>query len=459
MSMQEQTILIIDDDTSTLTTLARAFKLEGFHPFTADSANAAFFRLKQERIDVILCDVVMPQINGIDLLKQLRSQYTNIPVLMMSGQATIEIAVEATKQGAVDFIEKPISFEKLLVSVKNALKLGALEAENRKLRQALAEEHQIIGQSEPIRRLHALIQRAAPANTRVLITGENGTGKELVAQAIHLLSARATRPFIKINCAAIPAELIESELFGHEKGAFTGAIQMRRGKFEQAQGGTLFLDEIGDMPLVMQAKLLRVLQEEEIERLGSAQTIKVDVRVIAATNKNITDMVAKNSFREDLYYRINVFPITVPSLRERLEDIPLLVPAFIKMISLRNNWKIKEVSPQALEHLCHHHWPGNIRELRNIIERAMIIAVGECIELNDMELALPLTDRDATVCQKPSKSGTLRSLVEELEREAIVSRLQTYQYHITKTAESLGLERSHLYKKCRQLGITLHSNK
>ncbi|MEW6730544.1 MAG: sigma-54 dependent transcriptional regulator [Acidobacteriota bacterium] len=457
--MSGQTILIIDDEANTLTTLARAFKLEGFHPLTADTGSAALARLKQERVDLILCDVFMPEVDGVTLLKQIRAQYPNIPVLMMSGQATIEIAVEATKLGATDFIEKPISFEKLLVTVKNALKIGALEAENRKLRQALSEEQSLIGESEPMRRLRALIERAAPATTRVLITGENGTGKELVARAIHLLSARAEEPFIKINCAAIPSELIESELFGHEKGAFTGAVQMRRGKFEQAQGGTLFLDEIGDMPLTMQAKLLRVLQEEEIERVGGTHTIKIDVRVIAATNKKIDEMVANQTFREDLYYRINVFPIHVPSLRERLDDLPLLANAFVKSIAARNNWKTKEILPEADKYLRCHNWPGNVRELRNIIERAMIIASSDSIKASDIELALPMLGATTTPGRGYSNTDVLRNIVDQVEREVIIERLKNSHYHITKTAESLGLERSHLYKKCRQLGIDLQRNK
>src|SRR6059036_2014878 len=371
---------------------------------------------------------------------------------MISGQATIDMAVRSTRLGAVDFLEKPVSTDKLLVTVENALKLARLEEENRQLRRRVGR-HDIVWKSEALRRVMAQVNRVAPTESRVCILGETGTGKELVARAVHEGSSRRDRPFVTVNCAAVPSELIESELFGHEKGSFTGAASRHLGKFEQAHGGTLFLDEIGDMPAPMQAKLLRLLQEGELERIGGERPIVVDTRVIVATHRDLDALVRKGAFREDLYHRVFVFPIAMPSLRERQDDIPLLADHFAKLIAEQNNWKPRGFSADALEELGRYHWPGNVRELRNVVERLLLLTDDE---VDAATVRQVLSGRQSAAGAAASGgSGTLADRVTAFERDVVVRELTAHGYRVAETARALGLERSHLYKKCQQLGIDL----
>src|SRR5216683_7290499 len=375
---QKAHLLIVDDEANTLASLTRAFRLAGHEAAVCDNATKALELAKSQHFDLILSDVVMPGKSGLALLEELKAQGITVPVVMMSGQADIEMAVRATRLGALDFLEKPISTEKLRLTLENALKLQRLEAENRQLRQRLGK-HEIVWQGETMRKVMAQVERVAASETRVCILGETGTGKELIARTIHERSPRAAGPFITLNCAAIPAELIESELFGHEKGSFTGAAGRHLGKFEQAEGGTLFLDEIGDMPLSMQAKLLRVLEEGEIERVGGEKPIKVNVRVIVATHRNLEELSKKNEFRPDLFHRIYVFPLFLPPLRERTEDFPDLVGHFARQVAAQNGWKEKLFSAEAIAALRKYAWPGNVRELRNIVERLALLAAEDSI--------------------------------------------------------------------------------
>jgi two-component system, NtrC family, nitrogen regulation response regulator NtrX len=386
----------------------------------------------------------------------LRTQGVTVPVVMMSGQAHIEMAVRATRLGALDFLEKPISTDKLLLTVDNALKLSRLESENRQLRQRLGK-HEIVWQGETMRRVMAQVERVAASETRVCILGETGTGKELVARTIHEKSSRQGGPFVTLNCAAVPAELIESELFGHEKGSFTSAAGRHVGKFEQAEGGTIFLDEIGDMPLAMQAKLLRVLEEGEVERIGGDKPVAVDVRVLVATHRDLEARVREEKFRQDLFHRIYVFPLVLPPLRERREDIPRLVEHFAAQVSAQNGWKPVPFTPEAMEALQTHPWPGNVRELRNMIERLMLLATDGQVDLETVQLALPKIGAGAGSAASSFSSGPLADRVQSFERDVILAELKHRQYNVTLAAKSLGLERSHLYKKAEQLGIDLRS--
>jgi two-component system, NtrC family, nitrogen regulation response regulator NtrX len=452
-------LLFVDDDANTLASLSRAFRLAGYEAAVCDSAARALELAKTERFDLIFSDVVMPGRDGLALLADLKSAGITAPVVMISGQANIEMAVRATRLGAVDFLEKPLSTEKLMVTVENILKLSRLENENRELRTRLGR-HEIVWQSPVMEKLMAQIRRVAASETRVCILGETGTGKELVARTLHESSPRHAGPFVTLNCAAVPAELIESELFGHEKGAFTGAAARHTGKFEQAHGGTLFLDEIGDMPLTMQAKLLRVLEEGEVERVGGDRPIRVDARVIVATHRNLEDLVRQNAFRQDLFHRIYVFPVSLPPLRERLEDIPVLAKHFAAQISKQNGWKEKPFAPEALKDLQGYAWPGNVRELRNVVERLLLVAAGEIITIEDVRATLPGAYSGGTHggnlgAGVASFSGTLTERVESFEREVLLGELKRHTYHMTNAAKALGLERSHLYKKCQQLGIDL----
>jgi DNA-binding NtrC family response regulator len=449
-------LLVVDDDPNTLASLSRAFRLAGYAATVCDSALCALELAKSERFDLILSDVVMPGRDGLTLLEDLKNAGVATPVVMISGQASIEMAVRATRLGAVDFLEKPLSTEKLMVTVENVLKLSRLEQENRELRTRLGR-HEIVWHSPVMERLMAQIRRVAASETRVCILGETGTGKELVARTLHENSPRHAGPFITLNCAAVPAELIESELFGHEKGAFTGASARHTGKFEQAHGGTLFLDEIGDMPLTMQAKLLRVLEEGEVERVGGDKPVRVDARVIVATHRNLEELVRQNAFRQDLFHRIYVFPLTLPPLRERVDDIPALVQHFARQVSAQNGWKEKLIEPSAILELQRYAWPGNVRELRNVVERLLLIAAGESVTADDVRMALPrATDGHAGLLTGAAGfSGTLAERVDKFERESLVSELAKHGYHMTNAARALGLERSHLYKKCQQLGIDL----
>jgi len=452
-------LLVVDDDPNTLASLSRAFRLAGYEATVCDSAVRALELAKSERFDLILSDVVMPGRDGLTLLEDLKNAGVATPVVMISGQASIEMAVRATRLGAVDFLEKPLSTEKLMVTVENVLKLSRLEQENRELRTRLGR-HEIVWQSPVMERLMAQIRRVAASETRVCILGETGTGKELVARTLHENSPRRGEPFITLNCAAVPAELIESELFGHEKGAFTGASGRHTGKFEQAHGGTLFLDEIGDMPLTMQAKLLRVLEEGEVERVGGDKPVRVDARVVVATHRNLEELVRQNAFRQDLFHRIYVFPLTLPSLRERVDDIPALVQHFARQVSAQNGWKEKPIEPAAIQELQNYAWPGNVRELRNVVERLLLIAAGESVTAEDVRMALPRSGdinraHGGISTGAAGFSGTLAERVEKFERESLVGELAKHGYHMTNAARALGLERSHLYKKCQQLGIDL----
>ncbi len=446
-------LLIVDDDANTLASLSRAFRLAGHEATVCDSPVKALEMIKAEKFDVIFSDVVMPVMDGLSLLEQIKAAGVATPVVMMSGQAHIEMAVKATRLGALDFLEKPISTDKLLLTVQNALQLERLKQENKQLRQQLGGSG-IVFTGEKMRKLLAQVERVAASETRVCILGETGTGKELIARTIHEKSQRHAGPYVTLNCAAIPAELIESELFGHEKGSFTGAASRHIGKFEQATDGTLFLDEIGDMPLAMQAKLLRVLEQGEVERIGGDKPIKVSVRVVVATHRKLEEQVKQGNFRQDLFHRIFVFPIVLPPLRERPEDIPALAAHFAAQIVKQNHWKDITFSPEALQALQAHPWPGNIRELRNVVERLLLFAEGETITPATVQAALPIQSvGDAGVAF--SSTGTLAERVEQVERQMILEEIKRHNQNITNTAKALGLERSHLYKKCQQLGIEL----
>jgi two-component system, NtrC family, nitrogen regulation response regulator NtrX len=451
---QKAHLLIVDDEANTLASLSRAFRLAGHEAVVCDNAAKALELAKSHAFDLILSDVVMPGKDGLSLLEDLKAQGVSAPVVMMSGQAHIEMAVRATRLGALDFLEKPISTEKLLLAVDNALRLQRLENENRQLRQRLGK-HEIVWRGEAMRRVMTQVERVAASATRVCILGETGTGKELVARTLHERSARADGPFITLNCAAVPPELIESELFGHEKGSFTGASGRHTGKFEQAERGTIFLDEIGDMPRPMQAKLLRVLEENEVERIGGEKPIRVDVRVLVATHRNLEALVKEGGFRQDLFHRVYVFPLALPPLRERREDIPSLVEHFAAQVSAQNGWKPLPFTAEAIEALQQDSWPGNVRELRNVVERLMLLAPDGTVDLTTVRLALP--QRSSALMNAIPNSGTLAERVQTFEREVILAELKRSQYNVTSAAKALQLERSHLYKKAEQLGIDLRA--
>jgi two-component system nitrogen regulation response regulator NtrX len=449
-------LLIVDDEANTLASLSRAFRLAGHEATVCDNAAKALELAKAQHFDLILSDVVMPGKDGLSLLEDLKRQGVTAPVVMMSGQAHIEMAVRATRLGALDFLEKPISSDKLMLTVENALKLQRLESENRQLRQRLGK-HEIVWKGEAMRRVMAQLERVAASETRVCIFGETGTGKELVARTIHERSPRSTGPFVTLNCAAVPAELIESELFGHEKGSFTGASGRHIGKFEQADQGTIFLDEIGDMPLNMQAKLLRVLEEGEVERIGGDKPVIVNVRVVVATHRDLEARVREERFRQDLFHRIHVFPLLLPPLRERRDDIPALVEHFAAQVCAQNGWKTVPFTPDAIEALQSHPWPGNVRELRNMVERLMLLATDGQVDLATVQIALPKTSPGAGVAPTAIGSGALADRVQSFEREVILAELKRSHQNMSLAAKTLGLERSHLYKKAEQLGIDLRA--
>ena len=459
--MSKADILIVDDEANTLASLARAFRLAGHEATVCDNAAKALELAKSRPFDLILSDVVMPARDGLALLEDLKASGVAAPVVMMSGQAHIEMAVKATRLGAMDFLEKPLSTDKLLLTVENALRLKRLETENLELRRRVGK-HELVWTGEAMRRVLAQIDRVAHSESRVCIYGETGTGKELVARTLHEKSARASAPFVTLNCAAIPAELIESELFGHEKGSFTGATQRHIGKFEQAHHGTVFLDEIGDMPLAMQTRLLRVLEESEVERIGGDKPVAVDVRVVVATHRNLEEMVEAGAFRRDLYHRTVVFPITLPPLRSRKEDIPALVDYFVQQVCAQNGWKRMPFASNAIEALQEYAWPGNIRELRNTVERLLLLA-GDSIDAATVETALPRRSAGATASkvdpQAGGESGPLAQRVAEFERANLLAELERSGGHVTNAAKALGLERSHFYKKCQQLGIDLKAER
>jgi DNA-binding NtrC family response regulator len=450
-------LLIIDDDANTLASLSRAFRLAGHEATVCDNPAKALELAKQEEFDLIFSDVVMPVMDGLKLLEEMRAAGVTTPVVMMSGQAHIEMAVKATRLGALDFLEKPISTDKLLLTVQNALQIERLKQENRQLRRQLGADG-IVYTGEKMRRLLAQVERVAASESRVCILGETGTGKELIARTLHDKSPRREGPYITLNCAAVPAELIESELFGHEKGSFTGAGARHIGKFEQAHEGTLFLDEIGDMPLAMQAKLLRVLEQGEVERIGADKPIKVNVRVIVATHRNLEEQVKQGAFRQDLFHRIFVFPVSLPPLRERAEDIPALAQHFAAQLTKQNGWKAVTFAPEAIQVLQAHSWPGNIRELRNVLERLLLFVEGDTITADTVRSALPGSAASGGPAMIAA-SGPLAERVEQVERQVILDEVKRNNHHITNTAKALGLERSHLYKKCQQLGIDLKAGK
>lgn len=469
-----RSVLIVDDETSILQSLSGALKDEGFKVRVGASGSEGLESLRSERSDIVLLDIWMPEMDGLETLKQIRSDWPDQLVIMMSGHGTIETAVRATKLGAYDFIEKPLSLERLLVLLQNASNVLDLARENHALRKQVQKHKALVGDSPGITAIRALIKRVAPTTGSVLITGENGTGKELVAHSVHALSPRFNKPFVEVNCAAIPEELIESELFGHEKGAFTGATQLRRGKFDLANGGSLFLDEIGDMSMKTQAKILRILQEQKFERVGGSQTISVDVRIVAATNKDLKAAIKEGRFREDLFYRLNVIPFHVPPLRERKEDIPFLALHFLKEFSAMHARPERALPAEAMNVLTAYMWPGNVRELKNLMERVIILtteseegkpitAASLLAHLNE-DATMPKLDGEgasarvsaASVGEVTNGTGISRSLRDArhgFERDFIVQTLKENEWNISRTAAILGIERSHLHRKIKSFGI------
>ena len=445
------TILIVDDERNIQLTLARALTLEGYAAETASGGREALEKIAALPVDAVVMDVKMPDLDGLTVLERARATRPDLPIVIMSGHGSIETVRQAFKLGAFDYLEKPITErDKLLVAVRNALAMRHLAEENAALRRE-AGRFEIVGSGPAMERLFELVRRTAASEGRVLVTGENGTGKELIARALHQGSRRKDAPFVKLNCSAVPAELIESELFGHEKGAFTGAVAARRGKFELADGGTLFLDEVGDMPPAMQAKVLRALQEGELERVGGQQTLKVDVRVVAATNKDLQAEVAAGRFREDLYYRLAVVLVHAPPLRERKEDIPELADRFLAEACERNGRRPMTFARDAYLVLQGHEWPGNVRELRNLVERVAILCDGPELGPGDVAAVLPGARKPR---EDRFREGTsFHQLVEEAEREIILAALARNGENVSETARALGLERSHLYKKMKGLGI------
>ena len=445
-------VLVVDDEPSILTTLQKALSLEGYTVEVAGGVTIAEEKLAKKSFDIALFDVALPDGDGVALLQRLRSSGNDLPVVMMSGHAKVEAAIRATRLGAIDFLEKPLSTDRLLLVLDNTLRLVRAEAEAKALRTQTGQLGELIGDSRAMVQLREQIARAAKAAATVLVTGERGTGKELVARAIHTASKRARGPLEKMNCAAIPSELIESEMFGHEAGAFTGATKQRRGKFERASGGTLFLDEVGDMPLPMQAKLLRVLQEREIERVGGSEVIKVDVRVVAATNRDLEAACREGQFRADLFDRLNVVPLALPPLRARREDVPVLARHFLALATQANDRVGMTLTDAAVQALGAYSYPGNVRELRNVIERLVILTPDDAIDAEDVRLCLGGG-------AAPAAAGLFRPgvpfkvLADEAERTILEEALAHHGGQMAATARSLGLERSHLYKKCRALGL------
>ena len=455
--MRETTILVVDDESGVRASLSGILGDEGYSVETVETGEACLAALEARRYDLILLDVWLPGIDGLETLARIRENDTEVPVVVISGHGNIETAVKAVRVGAQDFVEKPLSLEKTLLAVRNALRQRRLEAENRALKEQVQHRWSMVGESEPIRSLRAQIGRAAPSNGRCLIYGENGTGKELVARSIHLQSLRAEGPFVEVNCAAIPEDLIESELFGHTRGAFTGAVTTKKGKFEVADGGTLFLDEIGDMTLKTQAKVLRALQEQKIEPVGGNAQIPVDVRVIAATNKRLEDEIRKGTFREDLYFRLNVIPFQVPPLRDRPEDVPLLARHFMAEISAEYGRRPKEFSAEALAVLQGQPWPGNVRELRNTIERLVIMVPGERVEERHLPAPLlglaPDAPAAAPVASALPSFPSLAEAREDFEKRYIWQKYQECGGNMSRTAELLQVERSNLYRKMKAFGL------
>jgi two-component system, NtrC family, nitrogen regulation response regulator NtrX len=446
-------ILVVDDEAEIRRSVRMILEYEGYEVMEASSGPEGVALAERESPDLVFLDIKMPGMDGLDALQRIKSGNESIPVVIISGHGTVSTAVEATKAGAFDFIEKPLASERVLLTIRNALDRTRLADENRSLKRAAEVRHQMVGESTSLRQVWDAVKRAAPTNATVLLLGESGVGKELVARSIHRNSLRSRERFVQVNCAAIPEELIESELFGHEKGSFTGATEKQIGKFEQADRGTIFLDEVGDMSAKTQAKVLRVLQEGEVERLGSARTIKVDVRVIAATNKDLEQEIEKGNFREDLYFRLSVIPIRVPSLRDRREDIPALVKHFADLFSRDNNRRAPEFTRDALSYLQKARWKGNVRELKNTVERLIIMSPGPKIDEADLREVVRIEARPATAENDKERPGTLREFKESAERAFLVGKLRENNWNISKTAEVIGTPRSNLYKKLEQYGI------
>ncbi len=444
-------ILIVDDEESIRSSLERLLSYEKFKTFTAADGAAALELAASERIDVVLLDIKMPGMDGLEVLGKLKELRPDLPVIIISGHGTISTAVDATKLGAFDFLEKPIDMERLLLTVRNGINQADLARQNVQLQKKIGIKTNIIGEHAEMLAIMETIRRVAPTPARVLIMGENGTGKELVARKLHELSNRAEEPFIEVNCAAIPEELIESELFGHEKGSFTGAVSQRIGKFELADGGTLFLDEVGDMSLSAQAKVLRVLQESAFERVGGTETKRVDVRVLAATNKTLLEEAARMKFREDLYYRLNVVPIRIPSLRERKSDIKMLAEYFLGVVAAELGRSPKKLSAGALDALMDYSWPGNVRELRNLIERLCILTPSETIGRDDLPALALVREEDAR--KDPFGLKTYQEFKDFMEKEYLVKKLRENGGNVSRTARQLDMQRSNLYKKLEKYGI------
>ena len=448
-------ILVIDDEAAIRDSLRMILEYEGYDVLNAPGGAEGISLVEREAPEVILLDVKMPGMDGLEALARIKATTDATPVIIISGHGTVSTAVEATKRGAFDFLEKPLATDRVLLTVRNALDQRRLADENRSLRRAVEVRHEMVGSSPAMRQVLEAVRRAAPTTATVLIHGESGVGKELVARLIHRQSLRSRERFVQVNCAAIPEDLIESELFGHEKGSFTGATEKQIGKFEQADRGTIFLDEVGDMSLKTQAKVLRVLQEGEVERVGSARTLKVDVRVIAATNKDLEKEIEKGTFREDLFFRLSVVPIFVPPLRDRAADIPALVRHFADQFSRDNNIRPRRFTPAAMDLLQQHRWKGNIRELRNTVERVIIMAPQETIDAADLPEAIRANGRGGAP-EAPADRGaaTLREFKENAERTFLVRKLRENGWNISKTAEVIGTPRSNLYKKLEQYAIS-----
>jgi len=441
-------ILIIDDEPNVCSSLQGILEDEGYTVYTVLSGEEGLEQLAKQDANIVLLDILMPGgIDGIETLRGIKGDYPDVGVIMITGHGNYEYALEAGKLGALDFIEKPLSIDKVLVRIEQALEKIRLETENVQLKREMEEKYKLVGESHAMQEIQKMIARIAPTNGRVLITGDSGTGKELVARAIHNQSLRSDGLFVPVNCAAIPQELIEAELFGHERGAFTGATHRRTGRFEQADGGTLFLDEIGNMSLQTQAKVLRAIETQEFERIGGKNTIKVDTRIIAATNKDLDAEIQEDNFREDLYYRLNVIPVDIPPLRQRKKDISLLAEHFLIQFCTENNKSKKGISKEAMKFLEKYSWPGNVRELRNIIERLVIMSRGDVIEVEDLPQDLEETMAHQT-------SGTLRDARQHFESDFIRQCLEDSNWNVTETARQLGIERTNLYRKMRQYNIS-----
>ncbi|MBI5103351.1 MAG: sigma-54-dependent Fis family transcriptional regulator [Nitrospirae bacterium] len=446
--MAKTVIMIVDDEEGIRTTLQGIFEDEGYETVGASSGEEALRLAKEHIPDIVVLDVWLSGMDGIETMKELLEGNPSLPVVIISGHANIELAVKATRMGAYDILEKPLSLEKVLITVQRALEKRNLEIENRLLKQDLLKKFRLVGNSPKMVQLKEQIRMAGVSNSRVLILGESGAGKELVARLLHENSPRASRPFVEVNCAAIPQELIESELFGHEKGSFTGAFEMKKGKFEQADGGTLFLDEIGDMSLQTQAKVLRVIETQEFQRVGGNKNIKVDTRILSATNKDLAEEVKKNNFREDLFFRLNVIPINVPALRDRIIDLPDLVEYFLDLFAAEYRQQPKKVSPDAIKILQKHSWPGNIRELKNTLERLVIMTPSRTITAAD--LAMPASDK-----QDYFSCTLLKDARDMFEKDFIIRKLQENNWNISKTAEVMDIERSNLHRKIKAYEISM----